>query len=272
MLGPIIGAASSLIGGIMGQNSQNAAIKSQENMAAQNIALQKEFAQSGIQWKVADAKAAGVHPLYALGANTTSFSPVSIGSPSGSPLGQGIAAAGQDLSRAMAATSNSTTRLVSGLTVERSMLENELLRTQIAKAKQQIGPPIPDANASPWDKLFAGQGDATKGIDWSQVVKAKPHEITPTTPGVPYGEPGPMPSVGWSKTPAGWEVIPAKDYKDRAEDFGPLGWQWWLKNVVLPNVGINHQPPPHVKLAPDEEWYYHPYQEYRVKKKGSWGW
>jgi len=62
MLGPILGAASSLIGGIMGQNSQNNAIKSQENMAAQNIALQKEFAQSGIQWKVADAKAAGVHP------------------------------------------------------------------------------------------------------------------------------------------------------------------------------------------------------------------
>lgn len=40
-----------------------------------NYNAQKEFAQMGIRWKVADAKAAGIHPLYALGANTVSFSP-----------------------------------------------------------------------------------------------------------------------------------------------------------------------------------------------------
>lgn len=40
-----------------------------------NAALQREFAQHGIQWKVADAQAAGVHPLYALGGGTPSFSP-----------------------------------------------------------------------------------------------------------------------------------------------------------------------------------------------------
>lgn len=272
MLGPIIGAASNLIGGIMGQNSQNQAIKSQESMAAQNIALQKEFAQSGIQWKVADAKAAGVHPLYALGANTTSFSPVSIGSPSSSPLGQGIAAAGQDLSRAMAATSNSTTRLVSGLTVERSMLENELLRTQIAKAKQQIGPPVPDANPSALDALFRGQGDAAKGLSMADLIKFKPHEVTPTAPGQGYAEPGPMPELGYTRSPTGYMPTPSKDYKDRAEDFGPLGWQWWIKHQVLPNIGLNHNPPPGVQLRENEQWYYHPYQEYRIKKKGSWGW
>jgi hypothetical protein len=37
-----------------------------------NIAMQKEFAQQGIGWKVADAKKAGIHPLFALGASTHS--------------------------------------------------------------------------------------------------------------------------------------------------------------------------------------------------------
>lgn len=56
---------------------------------------QREFAQHGIQWKVADAKAAGIHPLYALGASTQSYSPVQIGD----SYGPALSRAGQDLSR-----------------------------------------------------------------------------------------------------------------------------------------------------------------------------
>lgn len=41
-----------------------------------NIQQQREFAQKGIRWRVSDAKKAGIHPLFALGANTASFSPV----------------------------------------------------------------------------------------------------------------------------------------------------------------------------------------------------
>lgn len=37
---------------------------------------QREFAQKGIQWRVEDAKAAGIHPLYALGASTAGYQPV----------------------------------------------------------------------------------------------------------------------------------------------------------------------------------------------------
>lgn len=43
---------------------------------------QREFAQQGIGWRVADAQAAGVHPLYALGANVASYSPQQVGSSS----------------------------------------------------------------------------------------------------------------------------------------------------------------------------------------------
>lgn len=49
--------------------------QSQEKIAQMNLNSNKEFAQNGIQWKVADAKAAGLHPLAALGAQTTSYAP-----------------------------------------------------------------------------------------------------------------------------------------------------------------------------------------------------
>lgn len=41
--------------------------------------FQREMAKMGIQWRVADAEAAGVHPLYALGASVPSGSPISVG-------------------------------------------------------------------------------------------------------------------------------------------------------------------------------------------------
>ena len=54
--------------------------------------LQREFAQHGIQWRVADAKAAGIHPIVAMGANVQSGKPIPIGMQSDtfSRMGQNI--------------------------------------------------------------------------------------------------------------------------------------------------------------------------------------
>lgn len=68
IVGGAIGAVGSLLGGNMAANNQQA-------LAGMNYEAQKEFAQNGIRWKVADAKAAGIHPLYALGASTQGYSP-----------------------------------------------------------------------------------------------------------------------------------------------------------------------------------------------------
>lgn len=76
-----------LIGGIIGSIhdgvfdwvnlGENRRIQRQnlENARSQ-IALQREFAQNSIQWRVADAKKAGIHPLAALGAQGTSYTPM----------------------------------------------------------------------------------------------------------------------------------------------------------------------------------------------------
>ncbi|MEM3753884.1 MAG: hypothetical protein QW518_08940 [Thermofilaceae archaeon] len=58
----------SLAGGALGAWATNKANK-------ENVKFQKRFAKQGIQWRVADAEKAGIHPLYALGAQTASFTP-----------------------------------------------------------------------------------------------------------------------------------------------------------------------------------------------------
>ncbi len=54
--------------------------------------------KNGIQWRVEDAKKAGLHPLYALGANTASYTPVSQDS---SAMGNAVADAGAYLGKAV---------------------------------------------------------------------------------------------------------------------------------------------------------------------------
>lgn len=49
-------------------------------LAAQQYDHQKEFAQNSIQWRVNDAKKAGIHPLYALGSQGISYAPSSFSS------------------------------------------------------------------------------------------------------------------------------------------------------------------------------------------------
>lgn len=137
MLPALIGAGASLLGGLFNQNSAAAAAK-------KNYEAQKEFAQQGVRWKVDDAKAAGIHPLYALGANTVSFSPSSAGDTS---MGTAMANAGQDISRAIDATrtggerATAFNKTVQDLQLTRLGLENELLAAQIRKVNQAGHPP-----------------------------------------------------------------------------------------------------------------------------------
>lgn len=132
-----IGAGASLLGGLIGRKSTQDANK-------QNIALQKQFAQEGIQWKVEDARKAGIHPLYALGAQTASFAPNVVGDTS---LPTALTNMGQDISRAVDVTRTSGDRVdayektVRALQLTRLGLENDLLASQIAKVNQAGGTP-----------------------------------------------------------------------------------------------------------------------------------
>jgi len=77
-LGGIVGGVGQLAGGLFGSkaskdnNAQNVAF------AREQLEYQKELAKNQIQWRVDDAKKAGLHPMAALGLQSTSFSPVSL--------------------------------------------------------------------------------------------------------------------------------------------------------------------------------------------------
>ena len=51
----------------------------QRDLADKQANLQKEFAQNSIQWRTADAKKAGIHPVAALGSQGISYNPSYVG-------------------------------------------------------------------------------------------------------------------------------------------------------------------------------------------------
>lgn len=123
MLGSILGAIGGIASSFLGKSA-----------ADKQGDLQKKFAKNAIQWKVKDAEKAGIHPLYALGANTVSYNPVSVGQPD-------LGAMGQDIGGAIDRVSTGPEKAggaLGALALERAGLENDLLRAQIARAKINI--------------------------------------------------------------------------------------------------------------------------------------
>lgn len=259
MLGNLISAGMSLFGGLKGQ-------KTQEKMAEKNIQLQKDFAQQGIQWKVADAKAAGIHPLFALGANTHSFAPVSVGD----SISSSMANAGQDLGRAINATSNGSQRVsaiaqaTEKLALERAGLENELLRSQIRRNNSAGTPPPVPTPGTQW--LIPGQGDTTIPAVPGTILD-KPLERSGVDPSRGYSEVGALPDVGYSNSAPGYYwPVPSGDVKQRIEDNLPAELAHAFRTIVGPAFGYNMQPPPHMRPRPGEMVRFHPFYGYYLGK------
>lgn len=80
-----------LVGDLVGAASQRSANR-------ENRLMQEKFASQGIRMRVEDAKAAGLHPLFALGANVPSYSPSAQPVFDGASLGQNIARAATQFS------------------------------------------------------------------------------------------------------------------------------------------------------------------------------
>lgn len=149
ILGAIAGIGGSIVDKLFG-----------DKKAEKDAELQREFAQNGVRWKVADATAAGIHPLYALGAQTHSFAPSSVGSTD-------FATGGQNLGSAIQAMTTPKEKLdgfaktVQGLTLEKMGLENEVLRSQLRVVNQPArGPGMPGGAT-----LIDGQGNSAPSVN-----------------------------------------------------------------------------------------------------------
>lgn len=246
-LGALIGAGSNILGGILGQIQGNVNAGRAQDMANNQAAFQKEFAHEGITWRVRDVMRAygesGIHPLALLGVQGPSYTPVSYQMDSNNDLGKGIAGAGQDLSRALAAASDregrdAMARRFDALTTERMGLENELLRSRIASERarliQGVGPAAP---SGAWP-VMDGQGVNT---ELRAPVAQGPGFVKDDAMSyrVPSAHPshGPMavPSVEWSLNSDGsYSPLMSKAYKERTEDQMLPGLKHFLANTVWP--------------------------------------
>ena len=207
LLGDVAGAVGGIVGGVMG--NQSAA-----NVAQKNYEAQKEFAQNGIRWKVADAKAAGIHPLAALGVNNASFSPsftagdYSWLGDAGQNLGRAVESkatrAERELGQAMQAETHA--EQVRGLRLENDIRAQTLLQMKLdsLNAVKQTGrpPAMPGVD----NTVLTGQGDS-KYLD------------------------KPIPKYGFVVDDAGRRtLVPGQDYASLHEDKLALEWKPFIES------------------------------------------
>lgn len=251
ILGSAIGAAGSIVGGIIGNSMSSA---SAERFSRLNYERQKEFAQNGIRWRVADAKAAGLHPLAALGASGAMYTPSGyIGGTDMSFIGDAAAEFGQGVERAVSAKQQREERLRTqaimdqklALDMKASKAQSELIEAQTAQIKQDMAlqlarsaaraiagqqqvPPLPSGGA-----LLAGQGQAYPTGKTSPETSKVPTSM----PGDPTTQAGRPPDARLYSTPGGFAVLPNEATGDVLDATPGAGLQWAFRNGILPYLG-----------------------------------
>jgi len=205
----------------------------------QDWSKQKRLAQEGIQWRVADAKKAGIHPLYALGAPTMSWG--------GSFGGGSPSSIGQDLSRAITAGQTAMERrreaaaaiMRADAAEQREAeahdsrmatadVERQLLLNQIARMNSQVGPGAVEPQAS------------------QPIVSAL---------GEPSRQAGVITDFQYSRTrDGGLALVPSEDIANRFDEIPGAGIGWSLRNNLLPTITGQIPPYPDVPTAPGFRW------------------
>lgn len=169
MIGELISLGTSLLGASADKKAAKRAAEEQRAADERNAALQREFAQNSIQWKTADAKAAGIHPVYAMGAQVSPASASFTASPVHSS-GDSWRAAGAGLARAASAGQTASQRLGDRLLesqIEGQEIDNAYKRSQLAlQSGSQVPPPFPDGaydgGVTPmYSKVRTPSGDRT---------------------------------------------------------------------------------------------------------------
>lgn len=230
--GSLISGAASLIGGAFSSSRSG-------REARLNRKMQKEFAQHGIRWRVEDAKAAGLHPLYALGAQTPSFSPVY----SSDSIGPALADAGQSIGRAVAAQSTPHEKVMAQLQLRAAeqqleegdarigLLKSEAMRNRLESLSRigmpSLGDPV-DPNIVPSGMEGQAPNQGMSKVVPSQVIASDPRE--------PFRTAGVQPGMTRYDTGLGFHVDLPSAQGGAAESMESLESPWTALPVLLVNT------------------------------------
>lgn len=254
IFGGIASAVGSIAGGLLGNASAAASRDQAAELNKFNYQAQKEFAQNGIRWKVADAKAAGLHPLAALGSSTAQYSPSAVvgGSDDYSWLGDVGQGIGRAVDAKMTERERSKERQVADqrlrLEFDNRRLQNQFLQTQIDAQKQDMAlqlarsaamsartqqavPGMPDLSGD--NTVIRGQRESypTGG---TQVEVSK---VPTSVAGDPTTQAGTPADSRIYRTPAGRTVLPNQEIGDAMDAAPGSGLQWMIRNHLLPYIG-----------------------------------
>ena len=180
-LGPAISAGASLLGGFFDRADSSKDRAFAQEQARIDRAMQREFAQFGVRWRTADAQAAGIHPIYALGASLPSATPARVGVQSRRGMGAAIsragAAIGSGVGRAEALSQQRETHSAS---IEESRTRSLAQRAQAARDFTE---------ASLAASMARGRAQAAlAGQDASETAMVTPFGTLNLTPGVATAE------------------------------------------------------------------------------------
>lgn len=300
--GSLLGAGSSLVGGMINATTS-------KSIAREQMAMQREFAQNGIQWRVEDAKKAGLHPLYAIGASGASYMPVSQDS---SAMGNAVADAGAYLGKAIDGSVDKATRraleqenleyarqqrelasMKSGAEImnlelqnRRLVLDNEyqqMLNSQ--KASGVSGNPArPVSVSTPMGEF--GVNNPSRRSHLSKVggnsasalvgVNLKPSDVVMSARGRPEITAGANSDSSLIRTGDGYAIIPSEQFANSTDDDIISKIAWHMRNTVgnridlPPDLDTRSYPLP--SWAPkDSVWRYNRFVgEYRPYSRGFW--
>lgn len=205
----VISAGASILGGILGGKSDKRArqqnqLQFQESLEQQNFWNQKnlDFAtrqfETSAQTRVKDAKAAGLHPLFAMGGSMGGSPSFSTGghpgrtTETGSALGRGIQRAGQGIAQAMKPKSP---LILAELNERAARTDHIREQTRQLKLDEQRANHT-RASEQPWDEgpdpktgvaiLKALPRGRLKGRNRDPLPQNRPRRITPTTSASAY--------------------------------------------------------------------------------------
>lgn len=250
--GSAISSAMGLAGGMINATTS-------KKIAREQMRLQKEFAQNGIQWRVDDAKKAGLHPLYAIGASGASYTPVSQDS---SAMGNAVADAGAYLGKAVDQAIDKPTQKAlaqENLEFQRRMqfnqlelarenlrgkrLDNDYAEQQMMnslRAQGSANPARPIAVSTPMGEFGVNNPDFKRytskvsgnGATALAGVDLRPAEVVMSSPGRPYQTAGANSDISLIRTENGYTIVPSQQFADSTDDDVLSKVAWHMRNTV----------------------------------------
>lgn len=199
--GGVLSGGFGLLGGFLSNEYQKGLLERQQ-------AFQRELSQNAIKWRVKDAQEAGIHPLYALGANTPSSFPISLQDNVGPALGEMGQHIGGAITRMLDSQAKEKHQLEMALgaaSLAESDARKEMYLSEAARNRQQPAAPMPGLGVMK-------EGGVRKGT------------VTGTAEVLPDGQDPQVPGTGLIDVGAMQQTSAKEGYPDVVAGLHP-GWQ-----------------------------------------------